>query len=92
MAIKSRFVRIFIKNKNQYVQFKGHINYDNLPTTLNKYQVGVILYKGHIPNYVYNAPNKLFEYLAAFLMFGIPNNDWHQRICKRQRRAHGAGA
>lgn len=60
------------KTKNQYVQFKGHVNYDNLPATLNKYQVGVILYKGHIPNYIYNAPNKLFEYLAVGLDVWYP--------------------
>ena len=43
------------------------INYFLLPNILKKYQVGVILYNGHIPNYKYNAPNKLFEYLACGL-------------------------
>jgi hypothetical protein len=25
------------------------------------------LYKGHIPNYIYNVPNKVYEYLACGL-------------------------
>lgn len=53
--------------KSKYTKFLGFVNYDELPNILKKYQVGVILYKGHIPNFVHNAPNKLFEYLAAGL-------------------------
>jgi hypothetical protein len=26
-----------------------------------------VLYKGHIPNYVYNVPNKVYEYLSCGL-------------------------
>jgi hypothetical protein len=40
---------------------------------LSDYDVGVILYKGHIPNYIYNAPNKLFEYLACGLDVWFPH-------------------
>jgi hypothetical protein len=50
-----------------YIHLKGKLEYSNFPAVLSDYQVGVILYKGHIPNYVYNAPNKLFEYLASGL-------------------------
>ena len=32
----------------------------------------MILYNGHIPNYIYNAPNKLFEYLACGLDVWFP--------------------
>ena len=35
--------------------------------------VGVVLYNGHIPNYIYNAPNKLFEYLACGLDVWFPD-------------------
>ena len=48
------------------------VEYDQLPEILRKYDVGVILYTGHIPNYVYNAPNKLFEYLACGLDVWFP--------------------
>lgn len=43
------------------------VDYQSLPELLRRYHVGVILYKGHIPNYIYNAPNKLFEYLSCGL-------------------------
>ena len=56
------------------ISFKGAVQYDELPATLASYDVGVILYKGHIPNYVYNAPNKLFEYLACELDVLFPDS------------------
>ena len=31
------------------------------------YHIGLTLYNGHIPNFVYNVPNKVFEYLACGL-------------------------
>ena len=48
------------------------VDYFALPPVLHQYQAGVILYNGHIPNYVYNAPNKLFEYLACGLDVWVP--------------------
>jgi len=47
--------------------FKGGVDYDELSKILPEYDVGLILYNGHIPNYIYNAPNKLFEYHACGL-------------------------
>jgi hypothetical protein len=38
-----------------------------LPEELIKHDIGLVLYKGHIPNYVYNVPNKVFEYLDCGL-------------------------
>ncbi len=49
------------------------VEYDKLSNILPKYDVGVILYKGHIPNYILNAPNKLFEYLACGLNVWLPS-------------------
>ncbi len=49
------------------VKLLAPINYYELPKELVKYDVGLVLYKGHIPNYVYNVPNKVFEYLACGL-------------------------
>ena len=56
------------------IHFRGAVQYDELPATLAAYDAGVILYKGHIPNYVYNAPNKLFEYLACGLDVLFPDS------------------
>lgn len=50
-----------------WVKLHPGIEYDDLPDTLVKYDVGLILYTGHIPNWVDNAPNKLFEYWSAGL-------------------------
>jgi hypothetical protein len=56
------------------LNFKGGLNYFDLPAVLANYDVGAILYKGHIPNYIYNAPNKLFEYYASGLDVWLPVN------------------
>ena len=58
--------------KSKWVNMKDGVNYDHLPEILRQYDVGVILYNGHIPNYIYNAPNKLFEYLACGLDVWFP--------------------
>jgi hypothetical protein len=58
--------------KTDLIKFQGEVNYFSLPATLRKYDIGVILYNGHIPNYVYNAPNKLFEYWACGLDVWFP--------------------
>jgi hypothetical protein len=57
----------FKANTFKWVNLRGGVNYNQLPTVLSDYDIGVILYKGHIPNYVHNAPNKLFEYLVCGL-------------------------
>jgi hypothetical protein len=61
-----------LQNKN--IHFHGGVNYYLLPGIFKNYQVGVILYKGHIPNYVYNVPNKLFEYFACGLDVWFPHS------------------
>ena len=50
------------------------IEYSKIPERLAKYDVGIILHKGNTPNYVYNAPNKLFEYLACGLDVWYPHD------------------
>lgn len=63
----------YIKNQNQTnIRLLGHLDYSQLPYILNQYQVGLILYKGAHPNFIYNAPNKLFEYLACGLDVWYP--------------------
>jgi hypothetical protein len=64
---------LFLRTLNsEWIEVKPGIPYDRLPAILNTYHVGVILYNGHNPNYIYNAPNKLFEYLACGLDVWFP--------------------
>ena len=46
---------------------KGSINYYELPNELVKHDLGLVLYKGHIQNYVFSVPNKVYEYLNSGL-------------------------
>lgn len=48
------------------------IAYDKIPEIAHKYDIGLVLYKGHNLNYIYNAPNKLFEYLVCDLDVWVP--------------------
>jgi hypothetical protein len=66
--------RAFLESfENDLIRFRKGVNYYSLPGILMGYDVGVILYKGHIPNYIYNAPNKLFEYMACGLDVWFPD-------------------
>ena len=46
---------------------KPAINYYELPQELVKHDMGLVLYKVHNLNYVYNVPNKVYEYLSCGL-------------------------
>ncbi len=67
-AVKNYFTSL----QTNLINFKGSVNYSDLPVLLKQYDVGVVLYKGHIPNYIYNAPNKMFEYYACGLDTWLP--------------------
>jgi hypothetical protein len=43
------------------------VDYYDLPKEIIKFDIGLVLYNGHIPNYVYNVPNKVYEYLCCGL-------------------------
>lgn len=47
--------------------FENGIEYDKIPDTLIKYDVGLLFYKAETLNVQYCAPNKLFEYLTCGL-------------------------
>jgi len=66
--------RLYLEElKSPYIVFnKEGIDYADLPKRLSEYDLGVILYKGNTINYIYNAPNKLFEYLACNLKVLYP--------------------
>ena len=60
--------------KNQWVTLIGNFPYQELPNVICEHHVGVVLYKGHILNFVYNVPNKVNEYLACGL------NVWYSDV------------
>ena len=67
-------VKEYVTNlKSSSITLHDGVDYESLPRILKNYNVGVILYKGHISNYVYNAPNKLFEYMACGLDVWFPD-------------------
>jgi len=57
---------------SSWINIKSGVPYHELPAIIKKYAVGVVLYNGHIANYINNAPNKLFEYLASGLDVWFP--------------------
>lgn len=57
---------------SSWINIQPGVEYYDLPVIIKKYAVGVVLYNGHIPNYIDNAPNKLFEYLACGLDVWFP--------------------
>jgi len=61
------------KHGNLNVVIKEAIPYAGLPQVLSQQHIGLILYKAKSPNYIYNAPNKLFEYLSCGLDVWYPN-------------------
>lgn len=64
----------YFKSLNsEHIKLFDGLNYEGLPALLRTYNVGVILYKGHIANYIYNAPNKLFEYVVCGLDVWYPS-------------------
>lgn len=46
---------------------KGSIAYVDIPKLKGLYDVGLVMYNGSSLNFTYNAPNKIFEYLALDL-------------------------
>lgn len=58
----------FNKNGSQLkLAYYNPVEYEKLGSILKNYHVGLILYKDLITNFVYNALNKLFEYLSCGL-------------------------
>ncbi len=58
---------------NDAIRFHARgVDYKEIPSLLVDYHVGLILYRANTRNYVYNASNKLFEYLALGLDVWYP--------------------
>lgn len=47
-------------------------NYADLPQILEGFDIGLVLYKGNTTNFIYNVPNKVFEYLLCRLAVWYP--------------------
>lgn len=58
--------------KNLTIEIFDELAYSEIPLVLSKHHVGLILYKAKTPNYIFNAPNKLFEYLSCGLDVWYP--------------------
>lgn len=51
----------------EWIRFRGASYYYDLPRVLAEYDVGVVLYKGVLPNHIYAVSNKVLEYAASGL-------------------------
>lgn len=61
----------------------GGVPYDQLPEILAEFDVGLIIYRCTTTNYVYNAPNKLFEYLVCGLGVLYPQQMLGVAACRQ---------
>lgn len=66
--------RTFLQSQSSAaVRFHGQgVDYDQLPQLLPQFDVGLILYRCNTVNFVWNASNKLFEYLLCGLDVWYP--------------------
>lgn len=71
--VTQQTIEFFQSLNTKFITLHGAVNYQNLKNVLASYDVGIILYKGHIQNYVLNAPNKLFEYNICGLDVWFPD-------------------
>lgn len=66
------FVTYYENLHCKYINLKGQFPYLEFPVKISQYDIGVILYKGANLNFIYNAPNKLFEYFSVGLDIWVP--------------------
>jgi len=70
----SEVKQLFEANTNSRISFhEDGVAYEQLPEVLSEYHVGLILYRATTTNYMFNASNKLFEYLALGLDVWYPS-------------------
>jgi hypothetical protein len=56
---------LFVKYHSPSIILKNPVDYFNIPKILINFNIGLVLYKGHNPNYLFNIPNKVFEYISC---------------------------
>jgi hypothetical protein len=71
--LDAKVLSFFSQLSASNIHLKGYVDYYNLPTVFKNYDVGLVLYKGKIPNHLYVTPNKLFEYHACGLDVWFPD-------------------
>lgn len=69
----SKEARQYLSNLDSpYIKLMNGISYSDIPNKLHGYDVGVVLYKGVIPNHIFSVSNKLYEYLILGLDVWFP--------------------
>jgi len=65
----------FLHNLNvSYISINRAIPYYELPELLATYDIGLVLYKGIIPNHIFSIPNKVYEYIICGITTWYPDN------------------
>ncbi|MBD3296076.1 MAG: hypothetical protein GF392_01755 [Candidatus Omnitrophica bacterium] len=64
--------------------FRGGVEYNTLPRILSNYDAGLVLYKCNTVNYVWNVPNKVYEYLVCGLDVWFPREMEGAKSLKRE--------
>jgi hypothetical protein len=67
------------------IKFHGPCNYEELPAMLKNYDVGLVIYKPTSENWICNAPNKVFEYLACGLDVWFSKTMTYTTMIARQK-------
>lgn len=65
--LRSDVTKYYVQIKSKHINLHEGLPYHDLPNLLKAYDIGIIIYKKFTLNYIYNAPNKLFEYSACNL-------------------------
>lgn len=84
---KTDFAKSFEESTELFtLKIHDALPYEELPKVLSQHHIGLILYKAKTPNYIHNAPNKLFEYLSCGLDVWYPKEmkGVHEYDCEEQ--------
>jgi hypothetical protein len=82
--VEEKAARFLKTIKSESVRFRGSCNYDELPGVLKNYDVGLVIYKPISENWIQNAPNKVFEYLACGLDVWFSESMTYTLLLKRE--------
>jgi hypothetical protein len=66
-TVETAVIGFLNKLNSSYITINKAIPYYELPELLANYDIGLVLYKGIIPNHIFSVPNKVYEYLACGL-------------------------
>ncbi len=72
--LENKVIELINTADSAHIIFKQNISYFELPEVICQFDVGLVLYNGHIPNFTLNVPNKVNEYLACGL------NVWYSDV------------